>query len=415
MRERVRGGDGRQAGVHGRAGLADGAGGAGTNRVKRSEYLRTLRDRRMNQTQVRSRPRRVPGLGPVRPAHRHVLCLVGAQTEEESRRRLREIARAGVDLRRLTLAVGSFQGDACPNGSGVARRTLQAHGQGGVAGDSVVAEGDKGTVVLGHDDVGPAVAVEVAAGQASVADMAAAYSHRLLQADSLPRLYRGDGEGGFVHEPANLRRTSAPMGCNYGDLDGDGFLDFYLGTGWPEYEALMPNLVFRNRAGADFADVTTSAGLGHLQKGHAVVFADFDNDGDQDVFEQMGGFYRGDGYFDTFYENPGFGNRYLTVILEGTRSNRSAIGARLHLVVREGEASRSIYRHVNSGATFGGNPLRRYFGLGKADAIERLEILWPTTGETQTLTGLPMDRILRVIEGREGYQLIELKRVVLGG
>ena len=251
--------------------------------------------------------------------------------------------------------------------------------------------------------------------KSSAADMAAAYRDRLLQADSLPRLYRGNDNGAFSRKPANLRRTSAPMGCNFGDLDGDGFLDFYLGTGWPDYEALMPNLAFRNRAGVDFADITTAAGLGHLQKGHAVVFADLDNDGDQDVFEQMGGFYRGDRYYDALYENPGFGNHYLTVILVGTRSNRSAIGARLRLVAREGDESRSIYRHVNSGATFGGNPLRRFFGLGRAEAIERLEIFWPTTGQTQTLTGLPMDRTIRIIEGREGYQPVTLARVVLGG
>ncbi len=204
------------------------------------------------------------------------------------------------------------------------------------------------------------------------------------------------------------------MGCNFGDLDGDGFLDFYLGTGWPAYEALMPNLVFRNRAGVDFSDVTTAAGLGHLQKGHAVVFADLDNDGDQDVFEQMGGFYSGDRFYDALYENPGFDNHYLTVILAGTRSNRSAIGARLRLVAGKGDESRSLYRHVNSGATFGGNPLRRFFGLGKAEIIERLEVFWPTTGKTQTFTDLPLDRTLRITEGREGYEPIVLERVSLG-
>jgi len=250
--------------------------------------------------------------------------------------------------------------------------------------------------------------------KSSAADMAAAYSNRLLQPDSLPRLYRGNGSGGFDQVSANLDRTNAPMGCNFGDLDGDGFLDFYLGTGWPNYDALMPNLVFRNRAGVDFADITTAAGLGHLQKGHAVVFADFDNDGDQDVFEQMGGFYAGDRFHDALYQNPGFGNHHLTVILVGTKSNRSAIGARLRLVVRAGEASRSIYRHVNSGATFGGNPLRRFFGLGREETIESLEIFWPTTGETQILTDLPLDRTIRVTEGREGYEPIALKRLTLG-
>ena len=81
------------------------------------------------------------------------------------------------------------------------------------------------------------------------------------------------------------------MGANFGDLDNDGFLDFYLGTGSPEYDSLMPNLMFRNREGKMFADVTTAGGFGHLQKGHGIAFADFDNDGDQDVFAELGGAY----------------------------------------------------------------------------------------------------------------------------
>ena len=85
------------------------------------------------------------------------------------------------------------------------------------------------------------------------------------------------------------------------------------------------------------------------------------------------------------YENPGLGNHWLTVKLEGVRSNRSAIGARIHVVlVDEDGAERSIYRHVNSGGSFGGNPLRQTIGLGASSRIERLEVFWPTTGVTQT-------------------------------
>ena len=50
------------------------------------------------------------------------------------------------------------------------------------------------------------------------------------------------------------------MGANFGDLDNDGFLDFYLGTGAPSYAALMPNVMFRSREGRAFVDVTTATG-----------------------------------------------------------------------------------------------------------------------------------------------------------
>ena len=105
------------------------------------------------------------------------------------------------------------------------------------------------------------------------------------------RLYRGDGDGGFedVAARSGLTRLQLPMGSNFGDLDHDGYLDFYLGTGYPDYEAVMPNVLYRNLAGRRFVDVSLAAGFGHLQKGHAVAFADLDGDGDLDVFEQMGG------------------------------------------------------------------------------------------------------------------------------
>ena len=119
-------------------------------------------------------------------------------------------------------------------------------------------------------------------------------------------------------------------------------------------------------------------GFGHLQKGHGIAFADFDHNGDCDVFEQMGGAYRGDVFQNALYENPGFGHHWITIRLVGRQSNRCAIGARIHLRVAEDGQPRSIYRHVNSGGTFGCNPLRQTIGVGKASRIDKLEIYWPT-------------------------------------
>ena len=111
----------------------------------------------------------------------------------------------------------------------------------------------------------------------------------------LDQLFQGDGEGGFreVAVELGLRRPTLVMGANFGALDNDGYLDFYLGTGIWEFYGLMPNLMFHNRGGKGFVDVTTPGGFGHLQKGHGVAFFDYDHDGDEDIFAELGGAYLG--------------------------------------------------------------------------------------------------------------------------
>lgn len=218
-----------------------------------------------------------------------------------------------------------------------------------------------------------------------------------------PRLYRGDGRGGFrdVTEATGLGRPSMTMGANFGDLDGDGYLDVYLGTGYPGYDGLVPNVLYWNRAGRRFDDVTTAAGVGHLQKGHGVAFGDLDGDGDLDLFEQMGGAYPGDAYRNAFYRNPGFGNRWVELELVGTRSVRSAIGARIRVDVVAGEEARSIFRWVNSGGSFGCSPLLQHVGLGRAERIERIVVDWPGSRTSQEVVDVPLDSRIRVVEGVE--------------
>ena len=225
-----------------------------------------------------------------------------------------------------------------------------------------------------------------------------------------PRLYRGQGGGGFrdVASELGLRRFHQPMGANFGDVDNDGYLDFYLGTGYPDYEAVMPNVLYRNRGGRGFVDVTLAGGFGHLQKGHAIAFADFDHDGDQDVFAQMGGAFPGDRFADALFENPGFGNHWIALRLIGSESNRAAIGVRLHLQVTENGVRRSIYRHVNSGGSFGSNPLRQTIGLGRASSIDRLEVYWPTSDLTQVFRDVEFNRFIEIVEGSDELVHLEL-------
>ncbi len=222
----------------------------------------------------------------------------------------------------------------------------------------------------------------------------------------LDRLYQGDGHGAFrdVTEEQNLTGPSLPMGANFGDLDNDGFPDFYLGTGDPSFDSIMPNLMFHNLGGTGFANVSTAGGFGHLQKGHGVAFADLDNDGDQDVFMEMGGAYLGDAYLNALFENPGFSNNWITLKLIGATSNRSAVGARIRCSISEGETKRDIYKWVNSGGSFGANPLRREIGLGQAETIDVLEIYWPTSDTTQRFEDVAVNQFLEITEDQETYR-----------
>ena len=188
------------------------------------------------------------------------------------------------------------------------------------------------------------------------------------------------------------------MGCNFGALDNDGFLDCYIGTGEPDLRALVPNRMFRNNRGEFFQDVTTSGGFGHLQKGHGVAFGDIDNDGDQDIYAVMGGAYSGDRFQNVLFENPGNDNHWITLRLQGKSSNRFGIGARIRICVVQDNQRRDIHYRVDTGGSFGSSSLQQEIGLGNADHIDFIEITWPCSDQKQIVRKVEMDRVLHVTE-----------------
>ncbi len=228
-----------------------------------------------------------------------------------------------------------------------------------------------------------------------------------------PRLYRRTDDGfRDVTTSVGLNRPFQPMGANFGDLDHDGYLDIYLTTGEPQLQSLMPNAFLRNKAGQEFVDLTSAAGLGHLQKGHGVGFCDFDHDGDQDIFHQLGGFYPVDRFANALFENPGNENRFLYLSLQGTTSNRDAIGARIRVTLETPDGQRQIHRNVGAVSSFGGSTLRQEIGLGKAIRVQRLAILWPAGSAWVDYEDIPLDAYLRVIEGKSEWERLALEPVV---
>jgi hypothetical protein len=225
-----------------------------------------------------------------------------------------------------------------------------------------------------------------------------------------PRLYHNNRDGTFtdLSREVHLDQLLLTMGANFGDLDNDGWLDFYLGTGAAPLTNIVPHQMFRNAEGKFFQNVTTSGGFGHLQKGHAVAFGDIDNTGNQDVFEVIGGAYTSDRFYSALFKNPGHGNHWLKLRLTGTKSNRFAVGARIHAHVTEDGKLRDIYKTLNSGGSFGASSLRPHIGLGKAPAIDLLEIRWPGGGTQQFKGPIAADQTYEVREGDAVLKPVEI-------
>jgi len=245
-------------------------------------------------------------------------------------------------------------------------------------------------------------------------DLASEYAKELQGMDipsEKPRLYINNGNETFTEsaEIFGVSKTMFAMGSNFGDLDNDGYLDFYVGTGAPDFSTIVPNRMFRNISGEKFEEVTSAGNFGHIQKGHGVAFADIDRDGDQDIFAVMGGAYEGDSFTNILYENPISKNNWIVIALEGLKSNRSAIGTRLELTLNNNQ---KLYRTITSGGTFGASPLQQEIGLGKATKIKTLKIYW-TNNTIQIFNNINSNQKILILEGSSSPQSIDYKSISL--
>jgi tetratricopeptide (TPR) repeat protein len=232
------------------------------------------------------------------------------------------------------------------------------------------------------------------------------------------KLYKNLGNGKFrdVTTEVGLDRVFMPMGANFGDIDNDGFLDIYLGTGNPSYASMLPNVLLHNKEGKFFTDVTASSGTGEVHKGHGVAFADIDNDGDEDLLTEIGGAVPGDSHAFRLFENPGNRNDWISLHLSGVKTNRAAVGARIKVTVQdEGQPPRFIFRTVGSGGSFGASPLTQHIGLGKSAHILDLEIDWPVSKTTQHFSNVAPDQFLEIKEFAKDYERLERHAFRLGG
>ena len=218
-------------------------------------------------------------------------------------------------------------------------------------------------------------------------------------------LYHNEGNGLFVDEAprsavGRASLLSLTFGAFFFDFDLDGWLDIFTANGHieeeigrvqPKVQFRQPPLLFRNQGNGKFTDVSklTGADLRKPIVARGAAYADFDHDGDLDVLISTN---HGPAYL---YRNDGGNkNNWLQVKLEGTKSNRSAIGA----VVRIESASGQQWRMVHSGSSYcSQSDLALTFGLGPDTVVKRIQIEWPSGG-CQVLENVRARQTLRIKE-----------------
>jgi hypothetical protein len=222
--------------------------------------------------------------------------------------------------------------------------------------------------------------------------------------DDTPGLYRNNGKGDFrdVTNRAGLgvETRYVSWGAGMADLDNDGLPDLFFATGmvYPEVERAQPDcpyktqpVLYRNLGGGKFEELSAEAGSA-MQEAHSsrgVAFGDFDNDGDLDILimnmNEPPSLLRND--------VTGSGH-WLKVLLTGTTSNRSAIGATVTVQYGERKQAQAV---LAQSSYLSANDRRLHFGLGPATSA-RVEIRWPNGGR-ETIEAVAADQLVVIREG----------------
>ena len=210
---------------------------------------------------------------------------------------------------------------------------------------------------------------------------------------SATAIYFQTEDGKFVERPDAFGGgfRIGTMGVAYGDINNDGAYEFYLGTGNPEGQFVLPNAFFmgeidgRQPTGM-MANASMLQGFGTIQKGHSIVFFDFDNDGDQDIYQSLGGMWPGDSWPNQFFVNETTSdNTWVKIRLRGRETNHRGVGAWIRVDAKTTGGDpivRQVYMHNNTG--FGSAPYLAHIGLKDAARIEKVTVRWPVSKTTKT-------------------------------
>lgn len=250
-------------------------------------------------------------------------------------------------------------------------------------------------------------------------------------------LFRNTGNGQFVKVTTGAIATDAfnSVGAAWGDYNNDGFMDLYVANASNQNDNL-----YKNNGDGTFTAITNSPIVSDSGHTHGANWMDIDNDGDLDLYatndvgvkflyinDGQGNFtrktdelitadfglsygqawadYNKDGFLDVMvfthsnqpnylFKNNGNGNKFISIKLQGTNSNRSAIGARIRVKAK----GKWQTRQVNAQSGFGSqNSLRQHFGLANANKVDSIEVRWPS-GYVQYLRKVNVNKFITITE-----------------
>jgi hypothetical protein len=227
--------------------------------------------------------------------------------------------------------------------------------------------------------------------------------------DDTATLYHNNRDGTFtdVTSAAGLGKNSQFLGWGtlFVDIDNDGWPDLFMANGhvYPEIDSKGLNNTFRERKllywnehGSRFRDISLTSGPGITTpfNSHGVAAADFDNDGALEILVNNS--------HDrpSLLKNYGEHGNWILLKLEGTKSNRDAIGARVTLRVGSHQQTQEVR---SGGGYISQSDFRLHFGLGTASKADAIEIRWPS-GLVQRLENIDGNRIVKI---REGVGIVE--------
>jgi hypothetical protein len=223
----------------------------------------------------------------------------------------------------------------------------------------------------------------------------------------IPSLFRSENGKFFedVAETSGLgRNLLLGWGVAFLDVDDDGWPDLVMANGhvYPEIDRSsvgetyrQKTLLYRNNGNGRFSDVTTAAGPGFAtaRPSRGLATGDLDGDGRPEILiVNMND-------RPTLLKNMGPRQNAIAVTLTGTRSNRSAIGARCSVTAG---GRTQIANVVGGGSYYSQSSFTLYFGIGQAQKVDKIEVRWPA-GEKQTWSDIAPDSTLHITEGEERF------------